>query len=135
MNCCSAMARASQVGTRRPFVVITSVAKPSRIFPQGGDDRRPAYLPSRSVQHELCVGEVAELWSARALEIFAAELLCVDTDKAGNRLIGIDGHRDIAEPQQQPADAAGTGGVFGGAAAVYHLHRGRRDEATADTYR
>lgn len=66
----------------------------------------------RPVQHELRIRQIAELWPVRALEVFTAAPLSVDADEAGNRAIGIDGHRDLAEPQQQPADAAGAFGIF-----------------------
>src|SRR6478609_8894701 len=84
----------------------------------------------RPVQHEFRIREVGQPRAMRALEIFATAPLGINTDKAGDVLVGIDEHRDLAEPQQQPADAAGASGVFGGAAAVDQLHRRRCDETT-----
>src|SRR3954454_22247532 len=89
----------------------------------------------RPVQHEFRVREIGELRPVRALEIFAAATLGIDADEAGTRAFGIDGDRDLAEPQQQPADAARAFGVFGRVATVDQLHRGWRNEAAADAHR
>src|SRR3954447_10836045 len=89
----------------------------------------------RPVQHEFRIREIGELRPVWALEIFAAATLGIDADEAGNRAVGIDGDRDLAEPQQQPADAARAFGVFGRVAAVDQLHRGWRNDATADAHR
>src|SRR3954447_23179270 len=89
----------------------------------------------RPVQHELRIREVGELRPVWAFEIFAAATLRIEADEAGNRAVGIDGDRDLAEPQQEPADAARAFGVFGRVAAVDQLHRGWRNDATADARR
>src|SRR4051794_33177986 len=91
--------------------------------------------PLRSVQYELRIREIGQMRPVRTLEVFPSAPLGINTYQAGNRLVGIDDHGDLAEPEQEAADAAGAGDIFGGVAAVDQLHRGWCDEAAADADR